>query len=58
MTTKVRVLAGLSEITLEKGNKIRFIESSHSRTLYSHKCRGHISVHDPGRFRGQEGNCC
>lgn len=50
--TKVRVLAGLSETTLEGGNTIRFIETRQSRTLYTHKGRNHIFVYNPGRFQG------
>lgn len=52
----MKVLAGLTQITLEEGNKTGFIEESQTRALYCHKWRCYIFVNHPGRFRGQEGN--
>lgn len=59
MTNKVRVLAGLSEITLEEGNKTGFIGKSHTRILFSSKWKCYHFVDHPWRHsEGREKMCC
>jgi hypothetical protein len=48
--------AGLSEITLEEGNKRNLLKMHHNRALYSHTWKCYIFIDHPERFRGQEGN--